>query len=285
MPSQHTTAIIVTYHSDSVLLQCIAALKDVGEIIVIDNGGTTPIPNVTFIKNKKNLGFGRANNRALGKVKTPYALLINPDAVLQENALALLLETLERNPDAALVSPLLNEEEGAHRRSWRVTGERKPTTTPKQCFAVDYNPAAVWLMRADALRNIGGFDKRFFLFYEDNDVCVRLKKAGYSLIVEPRAVAIHAQGKSSPPTFKTRCIKHAQTSYSALYFAQKHYGKRAALKRAVSIFINCIGRLLRGDFTAAVARIAGLLKFLFVKFFTNHNFLAAIFFAPFVGIA
>lgn len=171
MPSHNTTtAIITTYHSDAVLPKCVAALKDVGEIIVIDNGGTTFIPNVTFLKNKHNLGFGRANNRALKKVKTPYALLINPDAVLEENALALLLETLERNPDAALVSPLLTEEDGTHRRSWRVTGERKPTTTPAQPFAVDYNPAAVWLMRADALRNIGGFDKRFFLFYEDNDV-------------------------------------------------------------------------------------------------------------------
>jgi len=259
MPSHNITAIIVTYHSDAVLPKCVAALKDVGEIIVIDNDGTASIPNVTFLKNKRNLGFGRANNRALKKVKTPYALLINPDAVLEENALELLLETLERNPDAALVSPLLTEEDGTHRRSWRVTGERKPTTTPKQPFAVDYNPAAVWLMRADALRNIGGFDKRFFLFYEDNDVCVRLKKAGYSLVLEPRAVAIHAQGKSSPPTFKTRCIKHAQTSYSALYFAHKHYGKCAARKRALNIIINCIGRLLRGDIVAAFARMIGIL--------------------------
>jgi GT2 family glycosyltransferase len=117
-------------------------------------------------------------------------------------------------------------------------------------------------MRADALRNIGGFDKRFFQFYEDNDVCVRLKKAGYSLIVEPRAVAIHAQGRSSPPTFKTRCIKHAQTSYSALYFTRKHYGKRAARKRALSIIINCIGRLLRGDVVAATARMAGIFYYM-----------------------
>jgi GT2 family glycosyltransferase len=117
----------------------------------------------------------------------------------------------------------------------------------------------VWLTRADALRNISGFDKRFFLFYEDNDVCVRLKKAGYSLLIEPRAVAIHAQGKSSPPTFKTRCIKHAQTSYSALYFAYKHDGKRAVRKRALSIIINCIGRLLRGDIVAAFARMVGIL--------------------------
>lgn len=260
MPSHNTTtAIITTYHSDAVLPQCVAALKDVGEIIVIDNGGTTSIPNVTFLKNKRNLGFGRANNRALKKVKTPYVLLINPDAVLEENAILLLLETLERNPDAAMVSPLLTEEDGTHRRSWRIAGESKPTTTPTQPFGVDYNPAAVWLVRVDALKNIGGFDKRFFLFYEDNDVCVRLKKAGYSMMVEPRAAAMHLQGKSSPITGKTQCIKHTQTSYSALYFAQKHHGKSAARKRAVSIYINCIGRLLRGDFTAAAARIYGVL--------------------------
>ena len=254
----HSTAIIVTYHSDAVLPKCVAALKDVGEILVIDNGGTTPILNVTFLKNKRNLGFGRANNRALAKVKTPYVLLINPDAILEKDALPLLLETLEKNPDTALVAPLLTEEDGNHRRSWRVAGERKPTTTPPQPFAVDYNPAAVWLIRADALRNIGGFDKGIFLFYEDNDVCMRLKKAGYSLMVEPRAVAMHAQGRSSPPTFQTRCIKHAQTSYSALYFVKKHYGKSAARKRAFRIIINCIGRLLRGDLTAATARMIGV---------------------------
>ena len=80
------TAIIVAYHSDAVLSQCIASLAGVQEIIVANNGGTTQSNNAIFLNNRKNLGFGRAINRALVKVKTPYVLLINPDALLQPGA-------------------------------------------------------------------------------------------------------------------------------------------------------------------------------------------------------
>ncbi len=67
---------------------------------------------VKLLENPRNEGFGRANNRALEKVKTPYALLMNPDAMLKEGALQCLLEAAKRFPDAAIVAPVLYDEQG-----------------------------------------------------------------------------------------------------------------------------------------------------------------------------
>ena len=267
------TAIIVAYHSDAVLSQCIASLAGVQEIIVANNGGTTQSNNAIFLNNRKNLGFGRAINRALVKVKTPYVLLINPDALLQPGALEKLHQTTTQYPEAAIISPILEDSAGNIRTAWRMRHfENRPRKIKQDVigpFCVGHIAAAVWLIKTEALQKIGNFDKRIFLFFEDDDVTYRLRHAGLSILVQPAARAVHLQGKSSPVTTRSTFIKNFHYAYSQLYFTMKHRGKIAALICLLRTFCNNIFRLLGGILQlnrfavlAAISRLCAIAIFI-----------------------
>jgi GT2 family glycosyltransferase len=260
------TAIIVTYHSDAVLAQCIASLTNVEEIIVTNNGGTTTPEGVTFLHNRKNLGFGRAINRAVGKVKTPYVLLINPDAMMQPGALETLYQTAQHYPEAAILSPLLEDHKGRARSAWRIGHFEPRALKTKQdiagVFCVGHIAAAVWLISLENLKKIGLFDKRIFLFFEDDDLSLRFRNAGLCTIIEPAARAIHLQGKSSPKSARSIFIKNFHYVSSELYVTHKHCGKKAAfrvwLRSLNNNFFRLFSALLRLDRFAALAALARL---------------------------
>lgn len=260
------TAIIVTYHSDAVLPQCIASLTGVQEIIVTNNGGTQKPEDVTFLNNRKNLGFGRAINRALTKVKTPYVLLINPDALMQPGALETLYRTAQYYPEAAILSPMLEDSHGTIRTAWRLRHFEPRALRTKQdiigAFCVGHIAAAVWLIKLEALQKIGLFDKRIFLFFEDDDVSLRFRNAGLCTIIEPAARATHLQGKSSPKNARTVFIKNFHYLFSELYVTRKHRGEKIAFRALLRGFGNNFFRffsaLLRLDKFAALAALARL---------------------------
>ena len=266
------TAIIVTYHSDAVLPKCLASLGGTQEIIVANNGGTTKPEGVTFLKNRKNLGFGRAINRALEKVKTPYVLLINPDAILQPGALVKLFQTATLYPEAAILSPILEDGNGNTRTAWRLGHfQPRPLKTKQDTvatFCVGHIAAAVWLINTKALQKIGNFDKNIFLFFEDDDFTLRTTQAGFSILIEPTARAVHLQGKSSPPTFRSTYIKNFHYAFSELYFTKKHRGKKQATHRLLHNLFNNFFRLLgalltlnKHAVTAAASRLLAAIVF------------------------
>lgn len=265
------TAIVVTYFSDAVLQKCLTSLKNLEEIIVIDNGGTAQPEGVTFLRNKRNIGFGRAINRALKKVKTPYVLIINPDAELQPEALEKLRALLETYSDAAIVSPLLQDGEGFVRTSWRLDHFRPRARKRKQeilgPFCAGHIAAAVWLVKTDALKKIGGFDKKIFLFFEDDDVTLRMREAGYSVLIEPTAQALHLQGQSSRTTIRSIYLRNFQYAVSQIYFTRKHRGKKAGYRVLFNNIFNNFFRMIfailhldEEGMIAAYARIAAIFK-------------------------
>src|ERR1700760_2367020 len=113
---QDVTAILVTYNSADVIgaaLDCLKREARIGQVIVVDNASIDDTcavaarhcPDAVLIRSEKNLGFGAGNNLALERVKTAFALLVNPDALLREGALAALLEAACRYPDAGILAP------------------------------------------------------------------------------------------------------------------------------------------------------------------------------------
>ena len=268
------TAIIVTYHSDAVLPQCVASLGQAQKIIVSSNGSTTKLQDVTFLNNRKNLGFGRAINRALAKVNTPYVLLINPDAILQPNALQKLLQTATAYSEAVIVSPLLEDESGHIRTVWRLGHFSSRPKRRKQeiagTFCVGHIPAAVWLIKTDYLVKSGGFDKRIFLFFEDDDITLRVRRAGFSILIEPSARAIHLQGKSSPSTLHSVFIKNFHYTLSQIYFTHKYRGGVFAfvvlVRSLINNFFRLLGAIIKLDkfaFLAAISRLFAALCYPF----------------------
>jgi GT2 family glycosyltransferase len=227
------SVIIVTYNSAPELPGCLNSLRDQTlkdfETIVIDNASRdnsvalirSDYPEVKLIANDSNLGFGNANNKALTAAEGRYIVLLNPDATLPADTLENALKHIEENPDAGMGGGLLQGTQGewqpsarlfpsllndaltisglAHRYSKSSFFGRfdRSWADPKQAVPIDWVVGAFAIIRRDLVDKIGLFDPRFFLYYEEVDLCRRVYQEGFKVYYWPDLVITHIGGASS----------------------------------------------------------------------------------------
>lgn len=251
--------IIVSWNVYDYLAGCIdSILKNWSsleyEIIIIDNAsndGTADLikrnyPGLILIKNEINQGFAYANNQGIRQARGRYLFFLNPDTIIESNAIEKMLAFLEQNKDVGAVGPrLLNEDLTIqhsvrtfptfrdalyrhtilryfglfknHYEKWRMKDFKSDCLTD-----VDQLMGAAILAEKELVRKVGGFDERFFMYYEEVDLCYRIKKKGYRIVFFPDASIIHFGGKSSEQIpFRKKFI----AIRSLLRFFGKHRNK------------------------------------------------------------
>ena len=237
------TAAIVTYNSAAAVGPCLGALAGRLPVVVVDNASSDgsreavrhSCPQADIVANRVNEGFGRACNRAFARARTEFVLLINPDAVIDLASVARLVAAADRYPGAGILAPAIASADGLianfdwalfdpSRRRGRLPAEMQPAGD----ICAGFLSGAVMLLRAEALRKLGGFDSSIFLFYEDDDICMRFRRAGYALVLVPDAEARHSGGQSSAVTEEVRRRKHWHQAWSRLYLESKYRGAGAA---------------------------------------------------------
>ncbi|MEW5922745.1 MAG: glycosyltransferase family 2 protein [Candidatus Zixiibacteriota bacterium] len=251
-PQKTVSAIVVTFNSAEGIESCLKALSTEiasvgGDIIVYDNGShdstiravETGFPHIHLYRSSRNIGFGAGCNQAVAKSESEYILFANPDLIIDTGALAVLIETMSKLPDAGAVAARMRHPDG----SFQPTCRKLPTSnniffsrgsifggrSEKNGYTLDdfgataEVPAAAatcLLMRRDFFLSLGGFDERFFVFMEDTDLCMRIAAAGKKVYFEPRAGGIHHWGKgSSVSSFKRQWYHHM----SVWKYFLKHY--------------------------------------------------------------
>ena len=232
----NVTAIVVVHDSAAKMPACLAALVREGvPIIVVDNASDDDSARVAegfgacVIRNPKNEGFGRAMNIGLRAATTELALLVNPDLVLDEGAVARLVDAATLWPDAAILAPRLIEPDGrlffanqSALSQGALCNARGAHWTPEGDCCAPFLSGACWLVRRAPVLTLGGFDENIFLFYEDDDLCRRVRDAGYGLIHVHDAIARHERGASASPKrgriFKAR--RHLV--WSRAYISRKY---------------------------------------------------------------
>lgn len=211
--------IIVNWNRRADILRCLASLEfaaqAVADILVVDNASTddsvaairTHFPDVQLIENACNAGFAEGNNIGLRWVLEhgyEYVLLLNNDTVAHPELMATLHAFMQAHPEAAAVGPaiyylgqpgLLWSAGGRlDARGGRVSNDFADTPVarlPAQPYAVDHLSGCCMLVRSAAIRRAGLLDPDFFMYFEETEWCVRLRRAGYSLWIEPRATVWH----------------------------------------------------------------------------------------------
>ena len=227
------SVLIVTYNSAPQLPACLDSLRNQTlqdfEVIVVDNASRddsvalirSDYPEVKLIASDVNLGFGNGNNKALGIAQGRYIVLLNPDAILPADTLENALKHIEENSDAGMGGGLLQGTQG----EWQPSARLFPSilndaltlsglanryaksrffgrfdrswADPKQSVAIDWVVGAFAIIRRDLIDNIGLFDPRFFLYYEEVDLCRRIHEAGFKVYYWPDLVITHIGGASS----------------------------------------------------------------------------------------
>jgi len=228
------SVVIVNYRSGELLNACLEALfRHIGlsgfEVLVVNNDRATDLssvralerPGVRTIQNASNVGFGTAANIGFNESKGEFLLLLNPDVLVRHGALEALLETIQSRPEVGIVLPQLRNPDDSLQYScrrfytWKTLWMRRGPWRRRlashtmvwqhlmqdwdhaSVAEVDWGLGAAMLVRRRALPEAQLFDERFFLYFEDVDLCLRLHRAGWKVVYSPAAVMTHQHRRDS----------------------------------------------------------------------------------------
>jgi GT2 family glycosyltransferase len=246
------SAVIVNYNAGPELRDALQSIADEmagrpWEAVVVDNASTDgssgilaeSAPYARVLRNAVNVGFGRGINQGVAASTAPLILIMNPDCRLERGAMAAMRGELEARRQCAIVGPRVLDPDGSEQGSARgdpdmFTGffgrtgplrnllplsavSRRNVVSGSESATVDWVSGACMLVRRQAFDAVGGFDARYFLYWEDADLCRRLRARGYEIRYVPAATAVHRVGHSSK-TARAASIKAFHES-AYLYYA------------------------------------------------------------------
>jgi len=248
--------IIVNWNTARLLVQCIQSidacrLPFAYEICVVDNASTDDslqrlrleFETVRVIANATNVGFAIANNQALAQLNSQYYLLLNSDTLVRPGSIEALVQLADSHPRLGMAGAQLLNPDGSFQNghthfpdlgqeflvlsglgrliygSWYPSSASEETKGPQ---VVEYLSGACLLVRREAYLEVGGLDEHYFMYAEEMDWCLAMRKAGWQVWYEPKATLIHLGGASSA----TRRPQRELDLYSSrVRFFRKHYGR------------------------------------------------------------
>lgn len=264
--------VIVNYNVKYFLAQCLNSILHSNlsgittEILVIDNHSTDDsFPyledgygnEVIFIKNKKNMGFGKACNQGIKKSQGDVILFLNPDTILSEETLSLSFNRLVNEESLGALGVRMVDGRGQFlpesKRSFPtpmnallkltgLDGSNLRMGTPYNLNHLDENKehyidvlcGAFFLVKRSVLNIVRGFDDDFFMYGEDIDLSLRIKKAGYKILYYPETSIIHFKGESHGD----KDLKYYSRFYKAMsVYAEKHHSPWISILLKISIFV------------------------------------------------
>lgn len=245
--------VTVTYNSAAVIGRFLDSLPSDIEVIIVDNASTdntVQIINargVQVLQMDQNLGFGSACNRGAEGNTRPFVYFVNPDSIVNADGCECLVQTAQSIKKFGAMNPALLNEAGHIRLKRRSTLVPRAQWTPK-ALARDPNAhREVRILTGGALfcsqrafDAVGRFDERIFLYHEDDDLCFRLRAAGYGLYIDHRAKITHIGGGSSGSSLEGSAFKSYQIAQSRMYVERKHGHAFPRLKAAG----RALGKLL-----------------------------------------
>jgi hypothetical protein len=253
--------IIVSYNTEDLIGSCIQSLlteEDCRkEIFVVDNGSDdgsvaylqNRFPMVFLIANKENRGFAAANNQVLHQCRGRYIFFLNPDTILSKGALRVIVSYMDSNPKVGLAGTKLINPDGT--LQWSKSEKYlEENDTRGELSGLTGSIASVigasMIARAELIRKMGGFDEDFFLYGEDQDICLRVRKCGFEIGYIDGTAVIHLGGQSERNV--TRLEVWDKKIRAEHIFFRKHYYpdtvRRISRKRVVKACWRIMGLIL-----------------------------------------
>jgi N-acetylglucosaminyl-diphospho-decaprenol L-rhamnosyltransferase len=239
MLEPRVTVILVTYNSSHCLADALASLPPDVASIVVDNGSTDGTLAIAaqqagqVLDMKGNLGFSKACNAGAAIADTEFLLMMNPDSLAGPGAISHLLAAAEAYPGASAFNPTFTRTTDA--ATLPASGDR----------VVNALSGAALFVRKQLFAEVGGFDERFFLYFEDTDLSARLAARG-ALMEIGTACFTHKFGQSSRLSIRDEFRKYRHYGHSRVYYNAKYHQKFSRFPQAISQGLKAVHRFVIG---------------------------------------
>jgi len=238
------TIVINTFKSEDKIRQCLNSIDTSVQIIIIENSNNLSFKdeiekefsNVNCFLSGQNLGYAKGNNFGLSKVKSDYALILNPDAFLEKGTLDRLLSTANKFKDFSIIGPAKQDEFS--------NTERKDDTG--DVFKVNTLKGFAMFLNLKQFDDVGFFDENFFIYLEEIDLCKRLQKKNKKIYLDKKVLINHLGGSSHNEkiNFEMELSRNWHWMWSTFYYNKKYYGYYNSLFKVSGKFFSALVKLI-----------------------------------------
>tara|TARA_B100000575_G_C23103852_1_gene637021 strand:- start:4 stop:894 length:891 start_codon:yes stop_codon:yes gene_type:complete len=253
---QTLSVVIVTFKSNHVIHECIQSISSQIKIIVVDNSNDKILKenlekryeNVECILSSSNLGMGPGNNLGLKYVKTDYAFILNPDVILENDTIQRIIDSSKDIQSFAILAPLSNNTEYPN---YKIKTKKKGVNynLPFKVNSVDGYAMVLNLKRINNLESFKDsnyFDENFFMYLENDDLCMRLSKKKEDIFIIPESKINHLGAKAVDQKYfyEIELSRNWHWVWSRFYYNKKHFGFLVALARVSPTFFSAVFKFL-----------------------------------------
>jgi len=225
MSIKDITIIITSFKSDEIIRNCLNSIDRQYQVILVENSNNLELKrniereftNVECILTGENFGYGKANNIGLKKVKTKYALILNPDATLHASALENFFKEIKQIPEFAIIGPHIQEKKDKN---------KKIDIYSSSPILVKNVKGFAMFLNMSEFQDIGFFDENFFFYFEEIDLCRRLVNSRKKIYLAPSIKINHTGGQSHNEVINKamELSRNWHWMWSTFYYYKKHKG-------------------------------------------------------------
>jgi len=244
MINDNITIVINTFKSEDKIFDCLKSIDLFCKVIIIENSNNLKFKkelekkysNVECFLTGENLGYAKGNNLGLSKVKSKYALILNPDAILKNGTLNNFMTTADKTKEFAIIGPAKQNE----------YNNEDDNEDKNDVFQVDYLKGFAMFLNLDQFKDIGFFDSNFFIYLEEIDLCRRIKKSNKKIYLDKNIIIDHLGGSSHNESinFEMELSRNWHWMWSTFYYNRKHYGYLKSLIKVSRKFFSAFIKMI-----------------------------------------
>ena len=255
---QNLSVIIVSFKSDHIIHRCIDSIDKEIEIIVVDNSNNAEFKKYIEEKYKNvkcilstNIGMGAGNNIGIRNTNKDFALILNPDVVLEKDAINQMINASKIIDSFSVISPILDKIKYPNYKLDNKKNQKFDPINPFKVGSVDGYSMLLNLKRLKQLANFEFFDENFFLYLENDDFCKRLQLNNENIFIVPKSKIYHLGGQAVDPKYKKEIelVRNWHWMWSKFYYNNKHYGY---LNATIRILKNLISAIIKSFFYSII---------------------------------
>jgi N-acetylglucosaminyl-diphospho-decaprenol L-rhamnosyltransferase len=244
MSLQDITVVITSFKSGNKIFECINSISQEVKILVIENSNDSDLKtrlnkdykNVECVLSKENLGYAKGNNLGLKNVSTKFALIINPDAKLEKNAISNFFISAKNKPNFSIISPMIQEGQN----------ENDLIKSENNLIEVETVKGFAMFLNLEQFKEIGFFDDNFFIYFEEIDLCRRLRYKNKKIFLDSNIIVFHPKGGSHDDNinFEMEISRNWHWMWSTFYFHKKYDGYSLSLIKTLPKLFSAMLKFL-----------------------------------------